>query len=171
MDLKEKALIRAGSEVLAELLIDVVGQFVTPVEDPIYDWRIIPLTKLAATRKNGDLTWRVGIPETVTTGVWKAHARQCALAWGTRLPLSRAYEEGAEPSPVAVLVRAVQDPQGKIHAEIGAQFLYRRPGDQPGTWFRARGSSVDPDVSTLIIGFLNGQSEQKAEINGVDLDS
>ena len=174
MDPKEKALKRAGSPRLAAVLLDVVSQFVTPVEDPVYDWQIVPLRKLGTVRVDGNLTWRVDVPETVTTGVWTASSKQCALAWGTRLPLSRVYEEGAEPSRVAVLVHAVEDAQGNVRARIGAQFLYRRPvNGQPGTWFRARGSSVDADTSTLIIGYLNNHANagtDSAAATGVDLE-
>jgi hypothetical protein len=174
LDPKEKALKRAGSERLAEVLLDVVNQFVTPVEDPVYDWQIVPLTRLAVIRMDGNLTWRVNVPDPVETGVWKAPARQCALAWGTRMPLSRVYDDGSDPSRVAVLVHAVQDEEGQIRAQIGAQFLFRRPANgQPGTWFRGRGSNVDPNVSTLIIGYLNsreGTDPIAESINGVDLD-
>ncbi|GIV21894.1 MAG: hypothetical protein KatS3mg023_3645 [Armatimonadota bacterium] len=174
MDHLKKALERAGgSQKLAELLVSVVSQFVTPQEDPIYDWQIVPLSAIAGAKQENGLTWAAALPEEITTGAWSAPARQCALAWGTRLPLSRFHEQGdVEPSPVAVLVRAVRDGENRIQAEIGATFFYS-PGDErrAPTWFRQRGSTVDPQVSTLIIGYLNSRSTPTARpAEGVDLD-
>ena len=168
----EKALERAGgSQKLAQLLVDVVSQFITPREDPIYDWQIVPLSRVCGTRVIDRYTWGAELPEVVETGRWTAPARQCALAWGSRLAAGQFHEENAHPTPVAVLVHAVRGEDGELHAEIGATFLYAQNGRNPG-WFAPRGSAIDRRVAALVIGFLNGQQRNSPVQNGegVDLD-
>lgn len=165
---------RAGTLKLAQLLLDVVRQFNTPKEDPVYDWQIVPLSRVSATRTDGQYTWSAELPEQITTGVWTAPLKQCALAWGSRIASSRFHDPDAKPTPVAVLVRAVRDREGQIRAEIGATFLYTA-GDERRTpsWFPFRGSRLDPNVGALIVSFLNNAATPAAAKDsqeGVDLD-
>lgn len=169
----DKALERAGgSPRLAQVLLSVVRQFITPREDRVYDWQIVPLSRLRATRIVGQHTWEAELPEEIRTARWSAPVRQCALVWGTRIAPSRFHDEQTQPTPVAVLVRAVQDPSGEIRAEIGATFLYSTGSERSGpTWFAQRGSGLDPLVQSLIVGYLNRNHTGAARCtDGVDLD-
>jgi len=64
----EQALERTnGNRVLAELLVKVTRNFVTPVDDPLYDWRIKRLSEIneqVRTTTADGLTWR-RVPDTV----------------------------------------------------------------------------------------------------------
>lgn len=165
----EKALERTGgSQKLAELLCSVLDQFITPSDD-VGDWQIVPLTRLNATRVISNQVWRAVLPSQINTAAWSAPPSQCALAWGTRIAASRFHSQDAQPTRVAVLVRAVQG-EGRVEGEIGAMFNYTPGGpNRAPTWFAQRNSSLDPSVSALIIGFLNSQAQPQAA-NGVDLE-
>lgn len=167
----EKAMERAGSNKLAQLLLDVVNQFITPLEDPVYDWQIVPLTRVAGTRMDGQLTWNVDLPEEIETNGWKAPVNQCALAWGTRMAPSRFHDPNAKPTPVAVLVRAVRGPNGSIHAEVGATFLWTDgDGRRAPSWFLS-GGSLDSRISALIVSYLNSQKRTVGDTSiGIDLE-
>lgn len=174
MDALDKAMERAGTLKLAQLLLDIVRQFSTPKEDPVYDWQIVPLSRVNATRTDGQYTWEAELPEQINTGNWSAPLKQCALAWGSRIASSRFHDPDAKPTPVAVLVRAVRDKDGQLRAEIGATFLYTQ-GDErrAASWFLQRGSQLDPIVRALVISFLNNSEQRGASTEvqeGVDLD-
>ena len=168
----EQALERTnGNRVLAELLVKVTRNFVTPLDDPLYDWRIKRLSEIneqVRTTTADGLTWR-RVPDTVECRTFKAPANQCALAWGHRL-----VPGNSVPTPLAVLIWATRAEDGSVTPVMGTQFYYRQ-SDQSTTsrWFTTD-QSIDPRLADAILHYLNnctgGSSTSPSAMQGVDLD-
>ena len=179
-DLIEQALERTnGNRKLAELLVKVVQNYITPVEDPLYDWQIIKMTELGELVKQttpDGMVWRA-LGQEVSCRQFRAPVSQCALAWGHRMVVGNAV-----PTPVAVLVWATVDAEtGGLAPLIGSHFFLRNAVESqssPGTptrWFTTD-TSLDPRTADCVLAFLNnvqsgaGASAALGDMRGVDLD-
>lgn len=171
MSIIEQATERAGGNaVLGALLAGVVSQFITPLDDPLYDWQIVRLTdvkKAIETKDAHGNVWR-SLPDMIRTREFEAKINQCALAWGHRM------SSGAqEPTPLAVLVWATRDVNGNLVPKIAASFYYAQSGPNANRWF-ARQGDCDVRVSDAIVAYLNSlnatPSGSAGNVIGVDLD-
>jgi len=179
-DILEQALERTnGNAVLAELLVKTVANFITPVDDPLYDWQIRRIGEIAEQVKQvtpDGLTWRA-IPNEISCRQFKAPAKQCALAWGHRMVAGNPV-----PTPVAVLVWATKDENGGVRPILGTQFFVRNAvaegqfgaGNVSTRWFTPD-TSLDPRVTDALLYFLNtvlasGPAGHANNVVGIDLD-
>lgn len=171
-DLIEQATERAGGNaVLGTLLAGIVSQLITPVDDPLYDWQIVKLTevKQAVETKDGHgQVWRT-VPDVITCREFEAPIRQCALAWGHRMA-----QGASEPTPLAMLVWATKDANGRVVPKVGAMFSFAQRGPNANRWFyRGESNECDPRVVDAVLAYLNDMTSPTAtvsDLQGVDLD-
>lgn len=165
----EQAIERArGNAALGTLLAGVVSQYITPVEDPLYDWQIKRLTdikQVVETRDAYGQVWRT-IPDMIECREFVAPIRQCALAWGTRM-----VPGSDTPSPLAVLVWATKDEHGQLKPLVGASFYFAQNGVTTPRWFTR--DRLDVRVADAITHYLNnyvsGNTGSASTVVGVDL--
>lgn len=157
---------RAKNRTLAELLTKIVGQLITPIEDPLYDWQIVSLVdvrKAVEARDAHGQIWRT-VPDVIRTRNFEAPIAQCALAYGSRLAMGN-----TEPTPLALLVWATKGDDGRPAPVIGASFYYSSQ-NVPGRWFTR--DTVDARTADAICAYLNGTSgvTRPSSVEGINLD-
>jgi len=170
----QQALTRTnGNAVLAEALVEISAQFHTPVNDPLGDWQILTLgavRKAVETKDAHGLVWRT-IPETVQCRQFQAPAKQCVLAYGTRMVSGR-----TSPTPVAVIAWITRGDSGIVPV-LGPLFYYTPGSDRsPARWFT--NDQLDPYTRDAVEYYLNTVSGAAAGQNtisvvnrvGVDLE-
>ena len=165
----EQALERTeGNRVLAEALVKIAAGFLTPINDPLHDFQIkkmLDIKDAVETKDAYGQVWRT-VPEVIETRQFVAPAKQCVLAWGTRMVPGQ-----ANPTPVAVLAWITRTEEG-ITPVIGAHFYFAGADNNVRPrWFTRDVVDVHTrDAVEYYLNSLTGATTGAGDRVGVDLD-